>query len=114
MNTVVVRCGRCRAELEIPGPGEFVCPACGTRNVAGGGAAADPYTIGGAPPAASRLTVPGGAPVPMPQAPPPDVHWAVCPSCSFRFATGEVETLVCPNCRATLARAPDGAISLSG
>jgi DNA-directed RNA polymerase subunit RPC12/RpoP len=109
---MIVRCGRCRSELEIPGPGEFVCPACGTRNVAKGGAAADPFSIADNP-AASGLTVPGGAPVPAPPpGPPVDIRWGVCPSCGHRFAMGEVERITCPNCRAELASSPDGALSL--
>jgi len=108
---MLVRCGRCRSELEISGPGEFVCPACGTRNVARGGApATDPYSLGGRP-GGSGLTVPGGAPVPPSNTPPADVNWATCPACSFRFAVGEVEQVTCPNCRARLSRDEIGAWS---
>jgi len=111
MWTVIVRCGRCRSELEIPGPGEFVCPACGTRNVARGpSAAADPYSVSGAV-AGSGLTVPGGAPIPSaPPVPPVDVNWAACPSCGHRFAMGEIDKVRCPNCRIDLVRAEDGAL----
>ena len=113
MGPMIVRCGRCRSELEIPGPGEFVCPACGTRNVARGGAAPDPFSISGAAPSAG-LTVPGGTlPLQQQQTPGPEANWAVCPSCAFRFAIGEVERVTCPNCRATLDRAPDGSVSVS-
>ena len=109
-----MRCGRCRSELEIPGPGEFVCPACGTRNVARGGAGADPYSIGGqGAAAASRLTVPGGAPAPSMPPVPSDVRWGVCPACTYRFASGEVEAVTCPNCRAALTRSPEGALTVS-
>lgn len=109
---MIVRCGRCRSELEIPGPGEFVCPACGTRNVARGGGAGQPYTIGGAQ--APGLTVPGGAPAPpRPSGPEPEVNWAQCPACGFRFAIGEVEHLTCPNCRVELDRSPEGVLTQS-
>ena len=115
MVPVIVRCGRCRSELEIPGPGEFVCPACGTRNVARGGVAPDPYSISGAAPAsASGLTVPGGGPAPVaPPEPPTDIHWGTCPACRYKFATGEVEAVTCPNCRASLVRSPDGKLGIT-
>lgn len=111
---MLVRCGRCRAELEISGPGEFVCPSCGTRNVARGGAGGggDPYAIGGRP-GAPGLTVPGGAPLPPSNSPPTDVNWATCPSCSFRFAMGEVDQVTCPNCRAQLSRDETGSLIAS-
>ena len=111
---MLVRCGRCRAELEISGPGEFVCPSCGTRNVARGGAAGgDPYSIG-ARPAGSGLTVPSGTPVPPSDAPPADINWATCPSCSFRFAMGGVDQVTCPNCRAQLSRDETGSLTATG
>lgn len=111
---MLVRCGRCRSELEISGPGEFVCPACGTRNVARGGAAApDPYSLGGRPQGGSGLTVPGGSPLPPASPAPADIKWATCPSCSFRFAMGEVDQVTCPNCRAQLSRDENGVLSAS-
>ena len=27
---MIVRCGRCRTQVEVPGPGRYACPACGT------------------------------------------------------------------------------------
>lgn len=107
-----MRCGRCRAELDIQGPGEFVCPACGTRNVARGGNASDPLAAGMT---GSGLTVPGGAPAPRPPAtqPPSDVRWGACPSCGYRFAMGEVDEVTCPNCRAQLVRDETGVLVLS-
>lgn len=46
------------------------------------------------------LSVPGGAPAPAPAAPgpDPDVRWERCPSCTYRFAMGEVDKVTCPNC----------------
>jgi predicted RNA-binding Zn-ribbon protein involved in translation (DUF1610 family) len=110
---MIVRCGRCRSELEIPGPGEFVCPACGTRNVARGAAGAPgAYPLGGTP--GPGLTVPGGVPAPSrPAGPEPEVNWATCPSCAFRFAIGEVERVTCPNCRVSLDRSPEGELTVS-
>jgi DNA-directed RNA polymerase subunit RPC12/RpoP len=111
---MIVRCGRCRSELEISGPGEFVCPACGTRNMARGGSrATDPFSLGGAaagPAAGLGLTVPGGAPVPPSNAPQADIRWGKCPACGFRFAMGEIESVTCPNCRAALSRDATGAL----
>lgn len=89
-----------------------MCPACGTRNVARGGAPqTPPYTIGGS--ATSGLTIPGGAPPqrhPGPSEPTPSANWAECPACAFRFAIGEVSRVTCPNCRVELDRSPDGAL----
>ncbi len=28
---MIVRCGRCRTEFEVPGAGRFACPVCGTE-----------------------------------------------------------------------------------
>jgi len=87
---MIVRCGRCGTELEIPGPGEFMCPSCGTRNVARG-----------AEPVQNPFGVPDlGAVAPPEQA--PGVRWVRCPSCSFRFAVGEVEEVSCPSCSTTI------------
>lgn len=112
---MIVRCGRCRAELEIAAPGEFICPACGTRNAVRGAPAGGmpPSGAGPAPgPAGSfgGLTVPGGGtiPPPSPSGPEPSVNWATCPSCAWRFAHGETETLTCPSCRASLIATEDG------
>jgi DNA-directed RNA polymerase subunit RPC12/RpoP len=109
---VIVRCGRCRSELEISGPGEFVCPACGTRNVARGGAVQDPFSIGGPVADRSGLTVPGGGPMPpAPSGPPIEIRWGRCPACSHRFAMGEADQITCPNCRASLELAADGSLT---
>lgn len=49
------------------------------------------------------ITVPGGvSPPPPPPPPDADIRWERCPACSYRFAMGETERIVCPNCRATL------------
>lgn len=85
---MIVRCGRCQTSFEVPGPGRYRCPACGTTNEVRGGAAADP---GGfvAPP-----------PPPPPEAPSPRVE---CPACEFRFIVGAVDEAPCPNCGATVS-----------
>jgi DNA-directed RNA polymerase subunit RPC12/RpoP len=92
---MLVRCGRCQAELEVPGAGEFVCPACGTRNaVRGASPAPSPFDLPdiggrGAADAALQETAAG-------------VTWVVCPRCSYRFAVGEVAQVDCPTCSASL------------
>jgi DNA-directed RNA polymerase subunit RPC12/RpoP len=109
MVRMVVRCGRCRAELEISGPGEFICPSCGTRNVVRGGAGADPF---GMQQSGSGLTLPGGAPAPAskPAGPAPGVDWVTCVSCSYRFAIGPVDTVTCPNCGSQVDRPADASL----
>lgn len=110
---MIVRCGACRAELEVGGPGEFLCPACGTRNAVRGGA---PGAPAGAPPPGpydlGGLTVPpsvaGGRMPPQEPGPDPDITWSTCPQCAWKFAHGEAEKLTCPSCRANLVMSPDG------
>jgi uncharacterized Zn finger protein (UPF0148 family) len=98
MTAMIVRCGKCRTELEVSGPGEFVCPVCGTRNAVRG-AAPGPIDLGGL----------GGPPPPSPnEGPPPGVTWETCPRCSYRFAKGDVERVSCPNCAAELEVTPEG------
>lgn len=106
MVAMLVRCGRCRVELEIAGPGEFACPNCGTRNVVrGGGAGADPFGVPdlGAPNPSQGLGgslggLAGVGTPPPPSEPPAGIEWVVCPSCSYRFAVGEVDAVDCPTC----------------
>lgn len=77
---MIVRCGRCGAQFDVPGPGMHSCPTCGTRNDVRGAA--------GPPPGASR------------PAPPPDrpSRRVPCPDCGFSFIVGDVESAPCPNC----------------
>jgi len=77
-----VRCGRCRTEVEIPGPGTFVCPACGTQN---------------------QVRPPGEGLQGIRQPPLVESHPAsrvTCDECSFTFAVGDIDLAICPNCRA--------------
>jgi predicted RNA-binding Zn-ribbon protein involved in translation (DUF1610 family) len=111
MTAMVVRCGRCRTELEVSGPGEFICPACGTRNAVRGAAAASPFGMGQG---VSGLTLPGGAPAPAagpPAGPQPSVDWVSCDSCNYRFMAGPVERVTCPNCRNEIERPADARMS---
>lgn len=97
---MLVRCGRCRAELDVSGPGEFVCPACGTRNAVRGQPAGDPF---GLPDLGSATgSSPFAPPTPPPSQPAPGVTWVSCPRCSYRFAVGEVQQVDCPACSAAL------------
>jgi DNA-directed RNA polymerase subunit RPC12/RpoP len=103
---MIVRCGNCRAELEVAGPGEFLCPACGTRNMVRGAPAANPFGVpdlGGSP-------APGAT---APATPASETRWVVCPSCGYRFAVGEVEEVVCPSCSARLSLSDEGATLVS-
>jgi DNA-directed RNA polymerase subunit RPC12/RpoP len=86
---VIVRCGACRTEFEVPGEGTFVCPTCGTQNAIR--RQGDP----GAPEGPGGPVVPGPRPAPAPETPSPRVE---CPDCGFRFIVGDVDTAVCPNC----------------
>ncbi len=91
---MLVRCGRCQAELEVSGAGEFLCPRCGTRNVVRA-PAADPFGVPNLSQAPARA--------PEPEAPNTAIKWLVCPSCSYRFAAGVGLTEVeCPNCGTSL------------
>ena len=93
---MIVRCGRCQVELEIAGPGEFMCPNCGTRNVARGQQDQAPQNPFGVPDLAASA----------PQEPAPGVQWVTCPACSYKFAVGEMEKVSCPSCSTTIELSP--------
>jgi predicted RNA-binding Zn-ribbon protein involved in translation (DUF1610 family) len=105
---MIVRCGRCKAELEVGGAGEFLCPRCGTRNVVRGAPAQSPYDI-------PDLTIPGRQPVPTtPSVDDGSVRWIVCPECAWRFPAGtDAIDVICPNCRTSLALDESGARAAS-
>ncbi len=83
---MIVRCGACHRQFDVPGAGRFACPACGSVNIvrAGNGG-------GGAP------GYPGQAP-PPPAPPPPPSPRMTCPECEFSFIVGKVAVAKCPNC----------------
>jgi len=95
-----VRCGACRTQFEVAGPGRYACPVCGSVNVVRNGAQA-PSNVGGYPaaPGASGegIAQPGAPPPPPPEKKLPKVD---CPECGFNFIVGEVETAICPMCGA--------------
>lgn len=101
-----VRCGACRTQFEVAGPGRFACPVCGSVNVVREGApgAAPGPAPGGPPggyPAAPGAMPPemGGAPPPPPP-PPPPMPKVDCPECDFTFIVGQIAKAECPNCGA--------------
>jgi len=114
---MMVRCGACRTEFDVPGPGRFSCPNCGSVNMVRGAADTPqpPPTMGGpgVPPGYGEQaggyppTVPTPAPPPAPEAPSPKLE---CPECEFTFIVGEIETATCPNCGAEVETGwtPDG------
>ncbi len=99
-----VRCGACRTQFEVAGPGRFACPVCGSVNVVRNGAGAPegaPSTVGGYP-AAPGVGVPGAPPPPTPPPPPPPpvLPKITCPECGFEFIVGEIAVATCPMCTA--------------
>jgi DNA-directed RNA polymerase subunit RPC12/RpoP len=97
------RCGRCGVEVEIPGPGTFVCPACGTQNQV--------RAPEGTGPGPGTDTAPGGLTVPSRpgSAGENTTKRVTCGECSFSFAVGDIEVATCPNCRAEVPVKAKGA-----
>ncbi len=96
-----VRCGACRTEFEVAGPGRYACPVCGSVNVVrNGGAPPPPQNLGGyqaAPGVGGDHAPPAPPPPPAPDAPLPSVD---CPVCSHHFIVGKIAVATCPNCSA--------------
>lgn len=91
---MMVRCGSCRNQFDVPGPGRFTCPICGSVNSVRSGAAAAPAA--GPTGAAS--------PVPPPPRPPDQPSPRItCSACDFSFIVGPVAEAKCPNCGAAVA-----------
>jgi DNA-directed RNA polymerase subunit RPC12/RpoP len=95
-----VRCGACRNQFDVAGPGRYACPVCGSVNVVrnGAGAAPGPQSMGGYP-AAPGVGGVGAAPPPPPP-PPPVLPKIECPECGFGFIVGPIAVATCPNCSA--------------
>ncbi|HET9204137.1 MAG TPA: hypothetical protein VFP67_13465 [Acidimicrobiia bacterium] len=94
---MMVRCGACRNQFEVPGAGRFACPVCGSVNVVRESAGTAPPNMGGYP------TAPGVAGTPAPPPPPPvtaPLPRIECPECSFSFLVGDIAVATCPNCGA--------------
>jgi rRNA maturation endonuclease Nob1 len=96
-----VRCGACRTQFDVAGPGRYACPVCGSVNVVRNGAQQGASSVGGYP-AAPGAAGAGGPQPPPPPPPPPPVEEPMpkvdCPECGFNFIVGKVETAICPNC----------------
>ena len=86
---MIVRCGVCRSQFDVPGPGRFGCPACGSVNNVSAGR--PPTMPGGAPGGV-------GAPPPPPAPPERPSPRITCPECEFSFIVGQIATATCPNC----------------
>ena len=101
---MIVRCGACRSQFEVPGPGRFGCPACGSVNNVGGGPSPGPGAM--PPPGQAPRSAPGaggyGQPAAPPPPPPPDPPSprVICSECELSFIVGQIETATCPNCGA--------------
>ncbi|HEY7468980.1 MAG TPA: hypothetical protein VIC07_05555 [Acidimicrobiia bacterium] len=96
---MMVRCGACRTQFEVPGPGRFACPVCGSVNVVREPAGSAPASVGGYPAAPGVAGAPPPPPPPQPPAnvPSPRIN---CPECDFSFIVGDIAVATCPNCGA--------------
>ena len=90
---MIVRCGSCRTQFDVPGEGRFSCPVCGSVNMVRS-RPGEPGPAGAPPPGSMPPT--GGPPQPPPEAPPmPRVE---CPECGFSFMVGNIAIATCPMC----------------
>lgn len=107
---MIVRCGACRSQFDVPGPGRFSCPVCGSVNevrAAANGPQGGPQPgpapggMGGGPGGGAMPGGPGGGiqtpPPPKPETPSPKIS---CPECEFSFIVGEISVATCPMCGA--------------
>jgi DNA-directed RNA polymerase subunit RPC12/RpoP len=105
---VIVRCGACQTQFDVPGPGRYGCPACGSVNmVRARPGAAGP--VAGGPGGDPGMPADGGLATPPPPPPPePPSPKMECPECGFSFIVGDVAIAVCPMCSAEVetGRAP--------
>ena len=103
-----VRCGACRTQFEVAGPGRYACPVCGSVNVVRNGSPA-PEQAQASGAMGGYATAPGvgpqGGPPPPPQPPPepPPMPKIDCPECGFNFIVGQVPTVTCPMCGAEVS-----------
>lgn len=86
---MIVRCGSCRTQFDVPGPGRFGCPVCGSVNM-----------VRSASEAGAPQPMPGGMPPQAPPTPPPapPSPRISCPECEFSFIVGAISVANCPNC----------------
>lgn len=96
---MIVRCGACRTQFDVPGPGRFACPACGSVNMVRSAAPGEQPPPGGEQP--GPYGAQGGIQTPPPPPPPePPTPKITCPECEFSFIVGKIEVAPCPNCGA--------------
>ena len=104
---MMVRCGACRTQFDVPGPGRFSCPNCGSVNMVRGAAEGpppgpEPTSPGGQPPGFGQQPAgyppPSYAPPPPPPAPEAPSPKLTCSECDFSFIVGQIEVATCPNC----------------
>lgn len=99
---MIVRCGACRNQFDVPGEGRFACPVCGSVNMVRGRPGAQ--GPGGAPPPGSMPATggPDDAGFAVPPPPPPDQPSPKieCPECGYTFIVGDIAIAVCPMCSA--------------
>ena len=93
---MIVRCGACRTQFDVPGEGRYSCPVCGSVNMV----RARPGEPGpaGAPPPGSMPPTGAPEPPPPPPPPPPPMPRIECPECGFSFIVGDIAVATCPNC----------------
>ena len=94
---MIVRCGACRTQFEVPGAGRFTCPVCGSVNMVRDQSGGGPSTLGGYPTAPGAVPGDQAPPPPPSNAPSPRIQ---CPECAFSFIVGEIAVATCPNCGA--------------
>jgi DNA-directed RNA polymerase subunit RPC12/RpoP len=91
---VMVRCGACRTQFDVPGPGRYTCPVCGSVNM----------VRGATQPTAGQPGAPPVTEAPPPRPPDPPSPRITCPQCSFKFIVGDIEVATCPNCGAEVSK----------
>lgn len=91
---MIVRCGACRTQFDVPGEGRYQCPVCGSVNMVRS-RPGEPGSAG-APPT-SPMPPPDPPEPSMPAAPSPRI---ACPECGFSFIVGDIAVATCPNCTA--------------
>jgi Zn finger protein HypA/HybF involved in hydrogenase expression len=100
---MMVRCGACRTQFEVPGPGRFSCPVCGSVNVVRDQAGAAPSNMADYP--AAPGAVAGNTAQPPENVRLPRI---TCPECDFSFIVGDIAVAICPNCEAEVRTGAEG------
>lgn len=104
---MIVRCGACRTQFDVPGEGRFSCPVCGSVNMVRS-RPGEPGPAGAPPPGAPPPT---GAPLLELQPETPPMPRVECPECGFSFIVGDIAIATCPMCASDVPTGlgvPDG------